>query len=190
MLSLLEQFLYDYFSNKQPNFAVLKEDEKALVFEVALSYPDLFSYILPHINKNYFYDEENERGNFSYYPHYFLINSNNAKWFVENCPILRDSFFRYCDWFSDDAGNLEARSNTVPNSLQEQHYNLLKEEADNHLSFMEFKQIIENMVQACQKINFVPEEVDGILDVIENRSDSLTEKQELSNLVLSVANSI
>lgn len=186
MLKKYDQFMYEYFAKKQPDFAVLSQADKEIVFEVALSYADLFTYILPHLNKNYFYDEVIVRGDFSYYPHYFLIKKENAQWFVTNCPILLDSFFKYCDWFSSDEGNLEARSCMVPNSIQKQYYQLLQEEADKTLSFMEFEQIIKNVIEACKEQEYVPEEVDGIIELIEESNYKKKEKQHLIDFVNSL----
>jgi hypothetical protein len=184
MLSAMDTFLFEYFSNKKPDFNSLDYEEKKIILDVALSYSDLFSYIRPHLQANVFYDEYNGRGDFSYYPHYFLVNFENAKWFVENCINMRESFFLYGDWFSDDEINLLNRSKTVPNSLQDQHFELLKQESDNTLSFIEIEQIIENVVNASLAINYKPSSIEGILEFIEDRSDfSESEHEKLKILV-------
>lgn len=187
MLSELDNFLFKFFSKEVVDFNSLSEDDKRLIFEVALSYPDLFKLITPFINANYFYDEYNGRGDLSYYPHYFLINADNAKWFVENCVNLRESFFIYSDWFSDDEGNLRARASTVPASLKNQHYKLLEEESENTLSFMEIQLIIENVVNASKNIGFAPRSTEGLSEYVNDLTHlTQAEKKELITLINSI----
>lgn len=175
-----EQLLLNYFSNKPIDFSALNSNEKENVFDISLSYPDLFSQISSYIDKDYFYDEKIERGSFDYYPHRFLTIKENANWLVEHCPILTNSFFTYSDWYRDDEYNLEVKSEYMIPSKTKEYHQLLKQEADFSLSSDDFAHIIENMIDACLANNFIPENTEGIEEVItENTTIDTSQKNIL-----------